>query len=86
MSKMNTKMVLGFISTLLKGCVLAKGCDIVLDADTLKKAELEFDLGIKDEGDKFIISLRKGDPMRPKGEPTSISLPPTPKIWTPPGS
>lgn len=79
MGKMDAKMVLGFVSTLLKGCVLTKGEDIVIDAEVLKKAEAMFDLGIKDEGTRFRITVK---PAKPKSAP-SISLPDKPKLWTP---
>lgn len=82
MGQMNPKILVGFLGTLLKGAVLSKGGDLVLDAEVLKKAEKEFDLGIADKGDKFVITVK---PASPKKAPT-ISLPSTPKIWTPPGT
>jgi len=82
MGQINAKAALGLVATLLKGCVLAKGENIYLDADLLKRAEREFSLGVKDLGDKFEIRCVPGG-LSGERQGGGIQLPESPKLWTP---
>ncbi len=69
--------MLGFIGSLLKSVILAKGGDIYVTREQVAKAEAEFDLRINPDDDGFRLSLKQ----TPKDEAPKLEMPPD--IWTP---
>ena len=79
---MGTKKVphaamLGFVGSLLKAVILAKGGDIYVTREQVAKAEQEFDLRMNPDDDGFRLSLRQ----TPEGEAPKLEMPST--LWTP---